>query len=222
MNSAIVRTLFGSSANRRYPRTIKQMRRSAKAKERTDIVLVFGHRNEEIAQELGFETRFMHGDCYPFKACRKRAWLWLNRIFALRKIMEEFDEIVSLDWDTSQVGDVPDDFWEVHRERDVFQSPLIRYTQRKALWRRGRGRKIIPNGGYVYCREPLILDWWFQLTKDMMKGDDEVALAKITDSMMGGWSKAKYCERFEPVFAHPRRTAISTEHRRAKRKIFRH
>lgn len=134
--------------------------------------------------------------------------VWPNKMFILKKAMEDFDEIIYMDWDTEAIKKCPKTIWETLRTKEVFQAPLYKYGHAKINWRRRGGNKFVPCGAFVYIRDKSIpenmlnMDSKYDLPNKYL---DEVYFAKQTDELMGGWKGTQeYKERFEPPFCNIR------------------
>lgn len=145
---------------------------------------VFGEENykELIAQNV--DAVLVDKNPAPFDLVK---YQYRNKIEILKYAMEEFDEIVYMDWDVSQHRPLPNDFWEKLQKREKIQACLQQYHRRKCHWRKKDLRKV-PNGGFLYLRDKSLPDlaanWWEKLGK---QDNDEPSWAKIIDEMMGGW-----------------------------------
>jgi len=123
--------------------------------------------------------------------------------------MEDFDEIVFLDWDTKPNKELPVDFWENINKKDIFQSSLWRYVHPKLKHRKSRAEnKCCPSGGLVYMREKWIPKRLLELHATAPnKWSEEPSFAFFTDELMDGWKGLReYWKRFEPDCYSARKT----------------
>ena len=155
-----------------------------------------------------------------------------NKMEVIRYAMEVdgFDEVVYLDWDCVPLKPLPDNFWEEQAKKEPFQACLQRYKHPPCAWRRGcsddESTHKVPNGGYLYFRDKTypskaIKVWEDEVGKPM---NDELAWAKFTDNMFGGWkSDDFYFEKFETMFCYlSRMSPLSQERVHSKNLAFVH
>lgn len=187
-------------------------------------VYVFGEDNYAMTQELGFDSVLID----------KRPIIWdmdteqfRHKLEVFDKAMEDFDEIVFLDWDTIPVKPIPDNFWEKMEEKASFQSPLIYYRRRKALWRGKTDSRKLSSASFVYLRDKSISEGFIKTWEDMGRPwSEELAMSKHIDKINGGWKGMDYYwENHEPHwFALPTKYWCYTpdQYRNEKERIFHH
>jgi len=122
-----------------------------------------------------------------------------NKLQVWKQAMEDFDEIVFLDWDCRPNKRLPIDYWKKFEEKESFQACLGIYKQTKCYWRKEDRRKV-PNAGYCYIRDKTIPDKiikaWEENTN---KVSCEPAIALYLDQLHGGWiGIEKYWELYDP------------------------
>jgi len=186
-------------------------------------VYVFGEDNAKACEDHGFDTVLLD----------KRPIVWdmdteqfRHKLEVFDKAMEDFDEIVFLDWDTLPVEKIPENFWDVLNEKEEIQMTLNQYRRRKAMWRKGDTRKLCC-ASFVYCRNKIhtegFIDTWEKMGRPW---SEEIAMAKYTDSLKGGWKgKDHYWDNYEPYWfalpkvywAHDKQKILNEKH-----SVFRH
>ena len=190
MKKSFVRGLWGvyDDSNRitkRRFRVKRNVQQIVTAKHTVPFVTyVFGEENFVELKELGVNAILLDKNPAPFNLVRHQ---YRNKIEILMHAMEDFDEIVYMDWDVYLKAKLPSDMWEKLGNRASIQACLQQYHRPKCPWRKDDWRKV-PNGGFVYLRDKqlpsLAATWWEKLGS----GDnDEPAWARIIDEMMGGW-----------------------------------
>ena len=115
--------------------------------------------------------------------------------------MEDFDEIVFLDWDTKLIKEIPENLWDELNKKASFQASLWRYKKPKINHRGKRfDNRMCPAAGFVYIRDKNIPKRLMELWKVSPNSwSEEPAFALLTDEMTGGWKGLKtYWELFEP------------------------
>lgn len=163
------------------------------------ITYVFGEDNYKYLTDNGFDARLID----------KRPIVWnmdqeqfRHKLEVLYQGLQEFDEIVFLDWDCTECQPLPSNFWEKLAEKDSIQAVLRHYHKRKAVWRNSDCRKI-PEASFVYIREKKIgqelNDLWEKMDKPW---SEEVVIAKYIDDKNGGWQGLEhYWKHNNPFFA---------------------
>ena len=162
-------------------------------------IYIIGKNNLEYLKSKGFENLHLICD-KPFKYDPIRR-TWWQKLEVLKYAMEDFDEIVYLDWDTYLAREIPDNFWDSLGKKDIFQACLRKYACKKLCHREGNGaNKLVSQGGFIYMRDKSIPEQLFKYAA--MPGNkwlDETAYARYTDSLTNGWQGTKkYFELFEP------------------------
>jgi len=149
-----------------------------------------------------------------------------HKIEIVRKALDDFNEIVWLDWDCQQRMKIPTNFWEKASEGQPFLACLKRQKCRHCRWRTEReNQKFFPSGGVMYMRgketADHAIDCWLQTG---MNPNDEIAYAKMSDELLGGWQGPDaYSTNFEPLWATTRKCGWCSPEIVAKKKIiFRH
>lgn len=164
---------------------------------------VFGKENLKGLEDLGVKNTCLIKDSpFQFDLIKHQ---YRHKLELLRYAMEEdgYDEIVYLDWDCYPTRELPADFWEVLRQKDVLQANLIQYHRIKCPWRTQDPRKI-PNGGFLYIRDKTLPSRAIAHWETMKQDNDEPAWAKVVEDMMGGkWTNIEeYWKRFEPEWCN--------------------
>jgi hypothetical protein len=206
MKSAFIRGLWGvyeHQDRRFYKRRTKldkdmEMVRLNQNSEK-HITYVFGKDNYKYLVDNGFEARLVD----------KRPIVWdmdkeqfRHKLEVLHQGMQEFDEIVFLDWDCTEAKPLPDDFWEKLRAKAKIQAVLRMYRRRKIFWR-GTDHRKMPEASFVYINEKSVTSELNELWETMGRPwSEEIVIAKYMDNLSGGWQGLEhYYENYEPFFA---------------------
>ena len=206
MKRGIIRGLWGIYDNshritRRRYRMDKDIARikSVMHKEQPFVVYVMGEDNYRMAAKEGFDCKLVEEKPFCFDLVK---YQYRNKLEILKYAMEEdgYDELIYMDWDCVPTKRLPENFWDVLHQKEKFQACLQIYHRRKAHWRKKELRKV-PNGGCIYIGDKAIVREAIRLWEVHNKQDnDEIAWAKLTDNMMGGW---KGTETFWKMFEIP-------------------
>ena len=163
------------------------------------VTYVFGEDNYKYLIDRGFDARLVD----------KRPIVWdmdkeqfRHKLEVLYQGLQEFDEIVFLDWDCTECRPLPLDFWDKLAQKEPIQAVLRQYHKKKAPWRKIDQRKI-PETSFVYIRNKEIGAELNALWEKMGRPwSEEVVMAKYIDNRSGGWHGLEYYwEHYNPFFA---------------------
>lgn len=200
-----VRTLWGDSlidVREDHVREVSLCRKFPLQPEPT-LFVAFGRENERIARSAGWETVLASEQpVVNLSGTEDRAaedafgmfpWgvnMYAHKFLAMRAALEQgWDAVVLLDMEIEMARPLPGDFWERLAAGQPVQAPLYHYVVKKCSWRKV-GMRQIPGAVTLYCREAAILDKCLRTMAENPKETEEVALARLTDEMQGGWQGA--------------------------------
>jgi len=235
MKRALVRILYGEPNNPKHDfnNSRSQVDKDilnclANEKSSEFVAYCFGKYNYDFLKQAG---------CKKIVLASDNPWIdgevpfsFMNKIHGFKYAMEDYDEVVFLDWDTSQVRGLPTDFWEVLGKKEVVQAPLVMYPTKKAIlpWRRFRpdkANRIVSNSSFLYMRDKSIPCKLLKMKEDLdlnkniytygklkdyninatKQWNDEVYLSRYMDDICGGWDGVwKYFYLFEPKWSKAR------------------
>ena len=153
-------------------------------------------------KSLGVEgLKLVSKDPFAFNLSKHQ---YRHKIEIYKIAMEDYDEIVYIDWDCVTRRKIPDDFWEQMGKKEYCQANLQQYKRVKCRWRKGIDTRKLPNGGFLYIRDKKfpdeIIDCWENKVKT---NSDEPAIARAMDDRSGGWiGMDKYWELHEPIYCN--------------------
>lgn len=170
--------------------------------------------------------------------------LYRHKLEVLKCAMEDFNEIVYLDWDCIPKKQITDEIWGKLAKKESFQANLQLYKTKKCLWRTKDQRKTC-NGGFIYLRDKkipdlLIKNWenfkkWTdeQKIKRQEKNldirqreksliyDDEPSLSLYVDDITGQWQGIDaYWDKFEPEVCNLKSKSAYNRDRLLEKDIF--
>jgi hypothetical protein len=159
---------------------------------------VFGEDNYKYLVDQGFDCRLVDKKPIAWDMEKEQ---FRHKLECFKQGMDDFDEVVFLDWDCLPIKALPDDFWDVLRAKGPFQAILRGYKRRKAMWRKVDQRKI-PCASFVYINDPKIPqemnEYWEELGRPW---SEEVVMMRYMERMQDGWKGPEaYWEQFEPDF----------------------
>ena len=166
------------------------------------ITFVFGEDNYKyLTEEVGLNPSTV-------RLADKRPIVWdidkegmRHKTEAFKLGMEEFDEMVFLDFDTQPIKPLPLDFWEVLAKKERIQAILRCYKKRKISWREQDCNRI-PCASFVYIRDKTVPASLIKTWEEMGRPwSEEICMVKYMEGLVGGWQGIdKYWELFEPDF----------------------
>ena len=164
------------------------------------VVYVFGQDNYRNAIDMGFKD---------VRIIDPRPTVWdmkkhpfRHKIEIWHRALQDFDEIVFLDWDCLPVSKIPENFWETMSNGPNMQGTLYCYYKRKCFWRKVAQRTVIA-ATFLYLRGNKIgkelIELWEASDKPW---SEEVLLMNYWDNQNGGWKGAEYYleNGFEPIY----------------------
>jgi len=148
------------------------------------VSYTFGEDNHKYLLDKGINSVLIDKRPYVFDMKTEQ---YRHKLEVFKLGMEEFGEMVFLDWDTVPTSKIPDNFWEEQRKRKPFQSVLRGYRWVKCPWRKNQDlHRMCPCASYVYFRDKQIpIDMIKQWETLDFKLYEEAAMAKYVDSIEG-------------------------------------
>jgi len=124
-----------------------------------------------------------------------------HKLELLKLAMQDYDEIVHMDWDCLPQKPIDDQYWDLFYKKEAIQCNLFQYRNMNCPWRKEDSRKAI-NGGYMYLRDKGIPDdlikWWDKYN-GRWKQSMEPSTSQYIDDINGGWvGLDNYFNRYEP------------------------
>lgn len=158
----------------------------------------FGAENAKFLRSYGFECKQLSEEPILWDMDTQQ---FRHKLEIFKAAMEDFDEIVFLDWDTVQIKPLPKDFWQILKSKGDFQAILRMYHRTKAQWRATDRRKI-PCASFVYIADKTVPSKLIELwEKHDRPWSEEIVMARYMDEQMGGWKGLDYYwDHFEPDF----------------------
>jgi hypothetical protein len=158
------------------------------------VVYAFGKNNKKCMDDIGVPCVLVDNEPYRHR-------VFGHKIEAIKWAMEDYDEIVLMDWDTKPAKKLPINFWDELNKKEVFQASLWKHRTPKINHRDTlNANQITPGGGFIYVRDkdvPSKLIDFYQNAPN--KWSEQPAYALLTDEMMGGWKGIDaYWKLFEP------------------------
>lgn len=209
---SFIRVLYGETLGHGYPnhrsKILGEVNNIIKNPNKVDfITYVMGEENYRILTDLGLKCVLIRKNSPLGRSAL------LQKIEALNCAMQDFDEVILMDWDCVPTMTVEEVFWENFKNKEDLQCPLYKCPRNVVLWRKGRRvQKYLSGGFYVYCRSKAISSTLYGWSKN--KGlpnnwSDEIYYSRYIDDLLGfgeTWEKVvgfveyqkMYFERFEP------------------------
>lgn len=213
MKTAFVRAIWG---DRLIPRsrvkTIMDLNEALNQPLQIPFVCYsFGRQNTQMLRSLGLAPTELsrHGIVNFFGALRRnptpcprfhkgqyfhpspiRNWgvsMWRHKLVAIEAALQDYDQIVWLDWDAKLLRRLPANFWDRIADGGVVQGSLRQYKKPRCLWRRSHGRRLVPGGAFIAVRGRDTIGELLEIQAQHPFEDDEITLARFVDQRMGGW-----------------------------------
>ena len=170
------------------------------------ITYVMGTENFNMLSDMGVKCTMISKDKFIWNNVKR---FYMNKIECIKMALEDFDEIVYLDWDCVQLKPLPQDFWQEFSKKKEIQCPIYKCPRQVVSWRTGRiNRKILAGGCFVYIRNKNIINRILEIEKNEeigAKWTDETYWTKYIDENIGGvfdYATEKglkaYAEKYEP------------------------
>ena len=123
-----------------------------------EIVYVWGEDNQKFISDKGFEIRSVSDDLYPyFNTYHTR---FGRKLVALKLALEEFDEVIMLDWDCYLLRPLDKTFFDYLKSKPI-QCPL--YSHHVNTAKSFTARKDFPP---VSAK---LQEWWDVIEKELAK-----------------------------------------------------
>jgi len=190
------------------------------------VTYVFGENNYKMLTDKGLEVKLVDKNPMPFKL-KDGGHTYRNKMELIKIAMEDYKELIYLDWDCYQMTQIPDNMWEELRQREFIQGCFQMYRRRQVSWRQDNQRVLL-NGGLMYIGWGDIIKQACELyDKEFTdNASDEPAYSKLIDEInkgKGGFNREEYLKRYEIKFGVLYKNSIYTkEELDFKQVIFRH
>lgn len=172
---------------------------------------IFGTDNYNHLKKLGFENlKLVCKEPYMFDLTTQQ---FRHKLEGLRLAMEDYDEILHLDYDCYPTQRIPFDIWAQLGRKESIQGNLQQYKKVKCPWRKIDQRKVL-NGGAVYIRDKSIPDKIISLWSTMEnKRSCEPAMSLYLDNLHGGWiGKEEFFRKHELEICNLSRNGVYGKH----------
>lgn len=203
MKRAIVRVLWGQ-----YDKSDRILRR----KRRVDgnivtllkspfnsefVTYIYGKDNYNDLLDIGLENLILLDDKpHIFDSIKEQ---FRHKLEILKVAMQEYDEIVYLDFDAIPCKPF-DGFWDSIDKSRPFQANLCQYRRIRAPWRNKIDVRKIPNCGAMYLGNKSVamdlIKWW-EDPRHTDKKSCEPSTALWLDDINGGWIG---CDKWKELY----------------------
>ncbi len=228
----IIRCLWGKQTHQFKEKNLKFYHEEciiAKSNDEThqlknQIVFVWDEVNRELMEQIEYPYYYM-GDSSELET----EFNFIYKLYALKKAMELYDEILFLDWDFLITKQLDNNFFKLLKSRWDIQIPLYFYPKElinlfktmsledKSIsnyynnlydqiinhceWRFNDGY-VIPNAGFIYCRDKRFFDNLLNTQKNykIRTNIEEICIAKYLNDKITNIDE--YIEKIEPLVCH--------------------
>lgn len=168
---------------------------------------IFGQENYDLMIAKGFDCILVDADPTPYDPIK---FVYRHKLELIKYAMQHHPEIVYLDWDCTPTKKLPEDFWTELNKRAPIQFCLEGYKRPKCGWRKF-DQNIVPNGGWLYCRDRAIITECIELWNLNPQDNDEPSFAQYVDNQIGGWNKASkdlFWAKYESMYCILKRKSV--------------
>jgi len=166
------------------------------------VTYVFGKDNYKFLKSEGLEDLILVNDDPNPRNSYKRNYI--HRLDICHAALEDFDQIVCVNWNCRLIKPFPDDFWDQLNKKESLQAPLIKTRVNILKSREGKANRIFPNDAFIYMRDKSlpnklldVLNW----DNVSNKWTAESLMAHYLDHKHNGWiGTGKYYDLYEPDF----------------------
>jgi len=188
------------------------------------MVIVWDNVNCELLEKMGYPYYYM-GESDNVKIELN----FIYKIYALKRAMEMYDEILFLDWDFYIQKQLDDDFYNLLRNKGDVQVPLYFYPKElldlfkkmdepnkeisnyynslyhqmmiHSKWRFQEG-VTIPNAGFIYCKDKELFSKILDIQEkyNITTNIEEICLMIYFNSFI--FNLDEYLQKIEPVVCH--------------------
>ena len=161
-------------------------------------VYIFGEDNFKILTDKGFDCVLI--DKKPFVWDMEKEQ-YRHKIEIWRAGLQEFKEVVFLDWDCVPCAPIPNNFWDVISNGEKIRATIFMYKLKRVFFRNNDARKVSAStlvyiNGLETCDG--IIRTWEEIGRPWQ---EEVALSKHIDIINGGWKGSDdYMKKFETPY----------------------
>ncbi len=161
------------------------------------LVYTYGTENAAFLRSCGLVCQLLGADPVPnFTGIEERwtgdsvvyaygASVWRAKVEFIMAALDQYDEVLWLDWDVHLVRRLPKGFWNQMCKGQPFQASLRQLCRKQCDWRPEEPRKLC-HGGFVYVRGRAVGERLRQLCVENPMMNDELVYCKLVDEMMGG------------------------------------
>lgn len=160
-------------------------------------VYVFGEENAKKIADAGFNVTMVDKKPYVFDMEKEQ---YRHKIEVWKAGLQEFDEIVFIDWDCVPVRKLPDDFWDVMSKGEKVQATIYMYVLQRVFFRNNDSRKVSAST-FTYLRGKETVDNIIRVWEEIGRPwQEEIALSKYIDELNKGWHGIEGYKKFEPKY----------------------
>jgi len=161
-------------------------------------VYAFGEDNYKFMVDQGFDTKLVDKKCIVWDMQTQQ---YRHKIEVWNQGLQDFEQIIYLDWDCIPCCPIPHNIWTVLEEGEPFRGALYSYRRRKCFHRYVCRRTVVA-ATFLYMRGQ-------QVVKDIIKTWEEMGgpfleepvLMKYVDDINGGWKGyMDYAKKYEPLY----------------------
>ena len=219
-----IRTFWGDLENGLNGERYKNQISSTSNDDLDELVYVWGRYNYDFIKSKGFNCFLVSEENYDYNLASGHPFYdfksFNHKLWALEHSLQEFNEVIYLDWDCSLINPIDDNFYNYLKNGNSLQVPLYIYPARfldemtelskkdgmeffselkKVIQKHSydwNGHYIIPCGGFIYCRDKNINLLKTSIEKNLGPAPDEIAILLYAQEK--GYNLVDYIKNLEP------------------------
>ncbi len=162
------------------------------------IVYCMGKDNYEYIKSQGFDCVKICDEEYKYNLTTNQ---YRNKMDCIKAAFNDFTEITYLDWDVYQQKELPSNYWEECRKRELIQGCFQNYRRLQCAWRKNNQRTVI-NGGFLYIGWKDVINQAIEIydTKFNAQNNDEIAYTYLIEYINKGFDLNKLVDGYETPF----------------------
>jgi len=182
-------------------------------------VYAFGEDNYKFMVDNGFDTKLVDKKCIVWNMDTEQ---YRHKIEVWNQGLQDFEQIIYLDWDCIPCCPIPEDIWEELGKGETLRGALYSYHRRKCFWQTEAPRTVMA-ATFIYLRglETIqkIIEVW---ERNGRPWSEEVTLRKYIDEINGGWKGDEYYgKKYEPLY-HTLGARWNEDFKRTRKMVFFH
>jgi len=213
MNRAFIRCYYGIEDPNNESRLIKRhtkikndIRRIQNSKYQIPfITYCMGKDNYEYIKAQGFDCVKICDEEYKYDLTTNQ---YRNKLECIKAAFSDFTELTYLDWDVYMQKELPSNYWDACRSKELIQGCFQNYRHIKCNWRKNYQRTVL-NGGFLYLGWRGIIEQAIDIydSKFNNQPNDELAYTYLIEQINKGFD-LEIMNKYESDFCRLHKNAV--------------